>query len=128
MGIRLDGRVAIITGGANGIGAATARAFAAAGAGVAVWDMAAEAGQRLVAELAATGVKTLFQQVNVADRAAVDAAVAEVQAHFGRIDILVNNAGITRDAQFVKVKDGAVTGGMSDAEFDAVIAVNLKGV
>src|SRR6266550_2951478 len=87
---RLDGKVAVITGGARGIGAETARIFRDAGA--------------------------------------VGKAVAEVVKRHGRIDVLVNNAGILRDAQLVKVKDDAVVGAMSEADFDAVIAVNLRGV
>lgn len=128
MGNELKDRVAIITGGANGIGRQTALTFAAAGATVAVWDMAAPAGQAVVAEIAAAGGRAVFQQVNVADAAAVGAAVAATHAQFGRVDILINNAGITRDAQLVKVKDGQVTGQMPEADFDAVINVNLKGV
>jgi len=58
----------------------------------------------------------------------VEAAVAAVVEKFGRIDILINNAGILRDAQLLKVKDGQVVGQMSEADFDAVIAINLKGV
>lgn len=128
MGIELRQRVAVITGGANGIGRATALAFAGAGAQVAIWDMVEGAGQALVAEIAEHGGGAAFFNVNVTSAEAVDAAVAATVDRFGKIDILINNAGITRDAQLVKVKDGEITGRMSDAEFDAVIAVNLKGV
>lgn len=109
---RLDGRVALITGGARGIGAETARVFREAGAKVTTWDVGDP-----------TDVK-----VDVTDAAAVRKAVADMVAKHGRIDVLVNNAGILRDAQLVKVKDGAVTGGLSEADFDAVIAVNAKGM
>ena len=109
---RLDGKVAVITGGARGIGAETARVFRDAGATVATWDVAEGADQ----------------QVDVTDVAAVGKAVAEVVKRHGRIDVLVNNAGILRDAQLVKVKDDAVVGAMSEADFDAVVAVNLRGV
>jgi len=109
---RLDGKVAVITGGARGIGAETARVFRDAGATVVTWDVAEGADQ----------------QVDVTDVAAVGKAVAEVVKRHGRIDVLVNNAGILRDAQLVKVKDDAVVGGMSEADFDAVVAVNLRGV
>ena len=128
MGIRLDNRVAVITGGANGIGKATAALFAGAGASVAVWDMAADAGQALVEEITAAGGQALFCRVNVTAQADVAAAVAATVERFGRIDILINNAGITRDSQLVRVRDGHVVGQMSAADFDAVVAVNLKGV
>ena len=109
---RLDGKVAVITGGARGIGAETARVFRDAGATVVTWDVAEGADQ----------------QVDATDVAAVGTAVAEVVKRHGRIDVLVNNAGILRDAQLVKVKDDAVIGAMSEADFDAVVAVNLRGV
>jgi len=128
MGIELKNRVAIITGGANGIGKGTSLAFAQAGAAVAVWDMAEEAGKAVVAEIEQSGGKAAFFKVNVANQAEVEAAVAQVIEQFGKIDILVNNAGILRDGQLLKVKDGAIVGKMSEADFDAVIAVNLKGV
>ena len=128
MGIELKNRVAIITGGANGIGRETALTFARAGAAVAVWDMAEDAGQAVVAEIEQSGGKAAFFKVNVANQADVEAAVAQVIEQFGTIDILINNAGILRDGQLLKVKDGQIVGKMSEADFDAVIAVNLKGV
>ncbi len=128
MSIELNDRVAIVTGGANGIGRETALAFARAGAAVAVWDMAEEAGQAVVAEIKQAGGQAAFFKVNVASQADVEAAVAHVVAQFGQIDILINNAGILRDGQLLKVKDGQIVGKMSEADFDAVIAVNLKGV
>jgi 3-oxoacyl-[acyl-carrier protein] reductase len=114
-------RVVIVTGGAAGIGKATARRFAAAGARVAVWDV--KEGAKEGADEDGT-----FQQVDVTDPAAVEAAVAEVFERWGRIDVLVNNAGILRDAQLVKWKNGEQAGEMSERDFDAVISVNLKGV
>ncbi|MBP7689691.1 MAG: 3-oxoacyl-ACP reductase FabG [Thermoflexales bacterium] len=128
MSIELKNRVAIITGGANGIGKGTSLAFAQAGAAVAVWDMAEDAGKAVVAEIEQSGGKAAFYKVNVANQAEVEAAVAQVIEQFGKIDILINNAGILRDGQLLKVKEGAVVGKMSEADFDAVIAVNLKGV
>ncbi len=116
--MRLEGKVAIVTGGAKGIGAETARTFAAEGATVVVWDVAGEA--------PAAGIA--FRTVDVTTADSVEPAVDAVVAAHGRIDILVNNAGILRDALLVKVKEGAVAGSMSDAEFDAVISVNLRGV
>ena len=109
---RIDGRVALITGGARGIGAETARVFREAGATVVTWDVVDGADQR----------------VDVTDAGAVEAAVAATVAKLGGIDILVNNAGILRDGQLVKMKDGEVVDRMEEAQFDAVISVNLKGV
>lgn len=128
MPLSLTNRVAIITGGANGIGRETALTFARAGASVAIWDMVDEAGQALATEITANGGQALFTKVNVTDSAQVQAAAEHAHQHFGHLDILVNNAGITRDAQLVKVKDGDIIGGMSEADFDLVVSVNLKGV
>jgi len=128
MPIELKSRVAIVTGGANGIGRATALAFARAGAAVAVWDMAESAGKAVVADINAAGGQADFFKVNVVSQSEVVAAVAAVVQQFGRVDILINNAGILRDGQLVKVKEGQVTGKLGEADFDAVIAVNLKGV
>src|SRR5437762_13565855 len=93
---RIDGRVAVITGGARGIGAETARVFREAGATVITWDVGDGADAR----------------VDVTRSEDVAAAVAAAVKAHGRVDILVNNAGILRDAQLVKVKDGAVVGQM----------------
>ena len=109
---RLDGRVAVITGGGRGIGAETTRVFREAGATVVTWDVREGADMN----------------VDVTSVSAVRDAVGKVAATHGRIDVLVNNAGILRDGLLVKVKDGAIAGGMAEADFDAVIAVNLKGV
>lgn len=117
-----------MTGGANGIGLATAWRLAGSGARVAIWDRVTDAGTAAAAALTAAGHDALFVEVDVTDRASVDSAVARTVAHFGRLDILINNAGITRDAQLVKARDGVVQEGMSEADFDAVVAVNLKGV
>ncbi|MDD5563713.1 MAG: 3-oxoacyl-ACP reductase FabG [Thermoanaerobaculaceae bacterium] len=124
----LKGKVAIVTGAAAGIGRATARRFAQEGAKVAAWDVSDGKADELTAEIQAAGGEALFAKVNVADGAAVAEAAAAVIARWGRIDVLVNNAGIVRDAQLVKVKDGAVASVMTDEAWDAVINVNLKGV
>jgi len=127
-GFGLQDKVVIVTGGASGIGRATAMRFAEEGARVSIWDMNAEAGAATLADLKKMNVEAMFQLVNVADAEAVEKAVAEVVSAWDHIDVLINNAGILRDAQLVKYKDGVVTGTMSDATFDAVINVNLKGV
>ncbi len=128
MQITFDSQVAVVTGGANGIGLATARRLAQSGARIAIWDRVAAAGEAARAVLTADGFTVTFIETDVTDRASVDAAVAATLAAYGAIDILINNAGITRDAQLVKVKDGVASGGMSEADFDAVVSVNLKGV
>ena len=128
MAIELTGRVAIVTGGANGIGRETALAFGRAGAAVAVWDLAEAEGEAVAEAIRQAGGQAAFYKVNVAAAAEVEAAVAAVVAAFGRLDILVNNAGILRDGQLVKIKDGQLAGKMAEADFDAVVSVNLKGV
>ena len=114
----LGDRVAVVTGGAQGIGAACARRLAAEGAAVAIWDLADAAGQALAAELAAAGARTLYCRCNVAHKAEVDAALAQTEAALGPVDALVNNAGIFKAAEFLDI---------TEADWDAVIAVNLKG-
>ncbi|MEA4813187.1 MAG: beta-ketoacyl-ACP reductase [Anaerolineaceae bacterium] len=123
--MRLQDRVCIITGGAAGIGKATALKFASEGAKVVICDVNEEAGNALAHEL---GNEASFWKVNVTNRQEVQEWVDAVAAKYGRIDVLVNNAGITRDSQFVKYKDGQLVGQMGEDAFDAVIAVNLKGV
>ncbi len=121
--MRLKDRVALVTGGAAGIGKATAVRFAEEGAKVVICDVNAEAGEAVAAEIGAK-----FYKVNIADRLAVQEWIEAVMAEYGRIDILINNAGVLRDGQLVKVKEGELVGFMSEADFDLVISVNLKGV
>ncbi|MDL2716254.1 MAG: 3-oxoacyl-ACP reductase FabG [Acidobacteriota bacterium] len=122
-------RVVIVTGGAAGIGRATALRFARGGYAVSAWDVDETGAAALVPELQKAGAPAAEgRKVDVTSAAAVDEAVAEVIARFGRIDVLVNNAGIVRDSQLVKWKDGAVVSTMSDGDFDKVISVNLRGV
>ena len=121
--MRLKDKVALITGGAAGIGKATAQRFAEEGATVVICDVSEEAGQAVAEELGGD-----FYQVDVTDREAVQAWVDNVVETHGRVDILINNAGITRDALFVKVKEGALVKQMGEDAFDMVVDVNLKGV
>ena len=121
--MRLEGKVALITGGAAGIGRATAERFAEEGASVVLCDLNEAAG---VETADALGEAATFYRVNTADRGEVQAWVDEVVANFGRIDILINNAGITRDATLVKVKNGELVKQMSEEQFDLVIDVNLQ--
>lgn len=116
--MRLKDKVALITGGANGIGLATAKRFAKDGAKIILWDVT-DKGQQVVNDLIRDGAAALFQKVSVADQEAVNEAVAKAKKHFGRIDILINNAGITKDRTLLK---------MSKQEWDDVISVNLTGV
>ena len=117
--MRLTDKVAIVTGSAQGIGLATALRFAAEGARVVVSDIGQQRVDQAVAAIVAQGGQAIGAVVDVTDRLAIDAMVAKVKATWGRIDVLINNAGITKDARLAK---------MSSAQFDAVIAVNLKGV
>jgi len=124
----LRGKVVIVTGAAAGIGRATARRFASEGSRVAAWDVNDAGREELLRELALVGGEALFRKLSVFDAGEVESAVEEVVARWGAVDVLINNAGITRDSQFVKWKDGAVAGMMSDEAFEAVMSVNLKGV
>lgn len=116
--MRLAGKVALITGAAQGIGRETAILFAQEGAKLALCDISPQ-GESVAEEIRRTGGVAEFFQADVADRQQVEEMVRAVHEKFGRIDILINNAGITRDAQLVK---------MTEEEWDQVIAVNLKGV
>ncbi len=118
--MRLQDKVAIVTGGAQGIGRETAMTFAREGAKVAVADMNEDAAGKVAEEIKAAGGQALAVSVNVANAESVEAMVAAVKAWGGgRIDALVNNAGITKDSRLQK---------MTEDQWDAVINVNLKGV
>jgi NAD(P)-dependent dehydrogenase (short-subunit alcohol dehydrogenase family) len=112
------GKIAIVTGGGNGIGAATCRAFAAQGARVAVLDRDAAAAERVAGEIAGRGGNASAYAIDVADRAAFNAAAAEIAEAAGGIDMLVNGAGTTVRRL---IPD------MSPEDWDRVIAVNLTG-
>jgi 3-oxoacyl-[acyl-carrier protein] reductase len=124
----LKGKVVIVTGAATGIGRSTALRFAREGARVAAWDVNADGALALLADLTGAGGEALFREVDVSDRASVEEAADEVIACWGTIHVLINNAGILRDGMLVKCKEGVPPVLMSDEQFDAVIAVNLKGV
>ena len=117
--MKLQDKVAIITGGARGIGFAIAQRFRAEGARVVLWDVEEAALTAARARLEAPADRVHTAVVNVTDSGAVGAAFDQVEQVFGPVDVLVNNAGITRDAMLHK---------MTDADWDSVIAVNLKGV
>ena len=123
--MRFKDKVVLVTGGAGGIGKATAERFAEEGAIVIICDLNEEAGQATADSL---GSNAKFYKVNTANRQDVQTWVDDVIATYGRIDVLVNNAGIVRDGQLVKVKEGELIGQMSEDQFDLVINVNLKGV
>ena len=115
MGDRLKDKVAIITGAAKGIGFATAQRFAQEGAKVMIADINLESVKAAAAQI----LHAEPYEMNVTDRASIQAVVDQVMQRHGRIDILINNAGITKDARLIK---------MTEAQFDNVIDVNLKGV
>ena len=117
MSKRLGGKVAIVTGGAQGIGFATVKKFVDEGAVVALCDVRQEAVDHAIGMLSANGAVS-GHVVDVTRRDQVDAMVSDVRERHGRIDVLVNNAGITLDARLQKMRDD---------QFDKVIAVNLKG-
>jgi 3-oxoacyl-[acyl-carrier protein] reductase len=123
--MRLKDKIALITGGAAGIGKATALRFAEEGARVAICDVDSKGGEQTLSEL---GPDAAFNHVDVTDRASVDNWVESVLEKYGRIDILVNNAGIVRDSLLVKFKDGELARQMPEDDFDLVVAINLKGV
>ena len=109
-----ENKVVMVTGGAAGIGRATATGFVKEGAKVAICDVNPEAGKTTAESL---GPEATFQQVDVSDNKSVNDWVESVVSQYGQIDVLVNNAGITRDGLIMRMKE---------ADWDAVLNVNLK--
>ena len=116
---RLENKVCVITGAANGIGFATAQKFSNEGALAMICDMNQEQVDAAVKKIMDAGGRAEGYVLNVTDRASIDLVVAALMARHGRIDVLINNAGITKDARLVN---------MTEQQFDAVVDVNLKGV
>lgn len=114
----LNGKTALVTGAAQGIGREIALALASDGADVAICDVNLEAAQKTAGDIEAKGKKSLAVKANVAASGDVTAMIDQVVEKFGRIDILVNNAGITRDGLILRMKD---------EDWDLVLSINLKG-
>jgi 3-oxoacyl-[acyl-carrier protein] reductase len=114
----LQGRIALVTGAAQGIGRAIAMELAAAGATLALVDMNEAKLNETAAELAGTGATAAAFVVNVSDEESIDAGAKAILDKFGKVEILINNAGITRDALMLRMKR---------ADWDSVIAINLTG-
>ena len=117
--MRLKDKVALITGGARGIGRAIALTFAREGADIVVADVNLEVAQKTASEIEALGRKALALEMDVTDFAKVEDGVNKILDKFGKVDILVNNAGITKDNLLLR---------MSESDWDAVLDINLKGV
>jgi 3-oxoacyl-[acyl-carrier protein] reductase len=117
--MELKGQVALVTGGARGIGKSIAEKLAGRGVDVVVADIAVETARETVGELQALGVKAVGVGMDVSDSGSVSKVMAEVAAEMGRLDILVNNAGITKDALLLRMKE---------EDWDAVLNINLKSV
>ena len=116
--LNLEGQVAIITGGAQGIGEGICEVFCKAGATIALWDVR-DSGAATAEKIKADGGNIFFQKVDITDRAVVDQAVKEIIEGYSKIDILINNAGVLRDRSFLK---------MTQEEWDTVINVNLSSL
>ncbi len=114
-----EGKIILVTGGAQGIGRAICECLAGLGGTVIVSDLNRSGAEAAAAELADQGYQSMASEVNVAEEHSVKEMIASVRSKYGKIDVLVNNAGITRDALLLRMKDD---------EWDEVLSVNLKGV
>ncbi|MBN2058183.1 MAG: 3-oxoacyl-[acyl-carrier-protein] reductase [Candidatus Saganbacteria bacterium] len=117
--MQLKGKVALVTGSAQGIGKAIAVALAKAGANIIISDINLELANKTAEEIKALGVKTMSVKLNVADATEAEEVVKQAKEAMGQIDILVNNAGITRDTLFIRMKK---------EDWDLVLNINLNGV
>ncbi len=117
--MELEGKIALVTGGASGIGRATVELFLKEGASVVIADLDIERGEELTAALRGKGLPVSFQRTDVSNSVECEAAVSATVARHGRIDILFNNAGITRRANVIAT---------SETEWDRVMAVNVKSI
>src|SRR5271167_2795850 len=117
--MQLAGKVALITGGASGIGRATALLFAREGAAIALADLSADAGRRVADEINQSGGRALFEPMDVTRAADCRRVVERAIREFGRIDILFNNAGIIRRSTILE---------LSEDDWDRVMAVNVKSI
>ena len=117
--MRLQGKVALISGAARGMGAVEARMLAAEGAAVVVADLLDEAGQAVAAEIAESGGQALYVHLDVTDEAAWQSAVEAATDRFGKLNVLVNNAGIVRTERVLET---------TERIWDEVMSVNAKGV
>jgi NAD(P)-dependent dehydrogenase (short-subunit alcohol dehydrogenase family) len=124
--MRLEGKVAWITGAGRGIGAATAQRFAREGASVVLSDVDEQELHEVEGAIQEAGGKALVVVGSVAERDDVQRIVETGREAFERLDVLINNAGINRDALVVKIKEGQTTY-MAEEKWDSVLAVNLKG-